>query len=124
MSEQHLLQILNSNPDLKFVSLNIDPTEFSVDNFTQDMESVSTVYKLLNTVLSSKLVLTVDSMVAHLAGGTNVPTIVMQPYSPDWRWGLTSSDCIWYDNVTNIRQTKINNWDAVIEEVNTKLSQI
>jgi tetratricopeptide (TPR) repeat protein len=124
MSEQHLLQILNSNPDLKFVSLNIDPTEFSVDNFTQDMESVSTVDKLLNTVLSSKLVLTVDSMVAHLAGGTNIPTIVMQPYSPDWRWGLTSSDCIWYDNVTNIRQTKINNWDAVIEEVNTKLSQI
>jgi len=33
-------------------------------------------------------VVTIDTSVAHVAGTLGVPTILIPPASPEWRWGL------------------------------------
>src|SRR5581483_3466472 len=42
------------------------------------------------------LVITVDTSIAHLAGGLGVPTWILIPHWADWRWFLDRSDSPWY----------------------------
>jgi len=60
------------------------------------------------------LFVTVDTSMAHLAGSLGIPTIVLLPYLPDWRWGLNSPQTPWYETVTLLRQKVIGDWREVI----------
>src|SRR6185295_14544567 len=42
------------------------------------------------------LVISVDTMTAHLAGALGVPTWTLLPHEADWRWMLERSDTPWY----------------------------
>jgi ADP-heptose:LPS heptosyltransferase len=42
------------------------------------------------------LVITIDTSVAHLAGGLACPTWILLPYTPDYRWLLDRDDSPWY----------------------------
>ncbi len=61
------------------------------------------------------LLITVDTAVAHLAGALGVPTLLLVPYVPDWRWMLASSATPWYHSVTLVRQEALFDWQPVIE---------
>ena len=39
-------------------------------------------------MLSLDLVITVDTVTAHLAGALGVPVWILLPFAPDWRWVL------------------------------------
>lgn len=53
-------------------------------------------------------VVTVDTAVAHLAGGMGHPSVhVLIPYSSDWRWHFGNA---WYPTLKLYRQTKPGNW--------------
>lgn len=63
------------------------------------------------------LVVTVDTVTAHLAGALGVETWVMlSNYGCDWRWFLNRNDSPFYDNMRLFRQTD-NTWDSVINQV-------
>jgi tetratricopeptide (TPR) repeat protein len=57
----------------------------------------ATTAALLMTL--SRLV-TVDTSVAHLAGALGVPTTILLPRSPDWRWGMFGTSTPWYQSAT------------------------
>jgi len=63
------------------------------------------------------LVISVDTMTAHLAGalGRNVWTLL--PYDADWRWMQDRDDSPWYPTMRLFRQRRAGKWDEVIEEV-------
>ena len=61
------------------------------------------------------LVITVDTAVAHLAGALGVPTRVLLPHTPDWRWGLDRADTPWFASATLRRQAARGDWAAVFE---------
>lgn len=63
------------------------------------------------------LLVTVDTSVAHLAGALGVPTLLMIPFVPDWRWMLERTDTPWYRSVRLIRQTTLFDWTTVIATV-------
>lgn len=44
-------------------------------------------------------VVTVDTAVAHLAGALGVPTHLVLPYAPEWRWRLHHTTTPWYDSI-------------------------
>lgn len=69
------------------------------------------------------LVVTVDTMIAHLAGAMGKPVWVLLPYAPDWRWLLGRGDSPWYATARLFRQTSEGDWDEVLDRVSTSLRQ-
>ena len=63
------------------------------------------------------LIITVDTSIAHLAGGLGVPVWVMLPKPADWRWLLDRTDSPWYPTMRLFRQTVTGNWTTVIDEI-------
>lgn len=70
------------------------------------------------------LLITVDTSVAHLAGALGVPTVVLVPFVPDWRWMIGRDDTPWYDSVQLIRQSTLFEWDTVIEAAAAPVSRL
>jgi hypothetical protein len=64
---------------------------------------------------------TIDTSVAHIAGALGVPTSLVLPYAPDWRWLLNRDDTPWYNSVKLFRQSKPYHWDDVMERVAASL---
>jgi hypothetical protein len=59
------------------------------------------------------LVVTVDTALAHLAGGLGLPGWVALHYTPDWRWLLGREDSPWYPTLRLFRQTRQGDWPDV-----------
>ena len=66
--------------------------------------------------------ISVDTAVAHLAGAMGLPTFVLLPHTPDWRWMLSRSDTPWYQSVRLFRQTTPGNWREPIGALREVLS--
>lgn len=63
------------------------------------------------------LVITIDSMVAHLAGTLGRPTWVLLKHDADWRWMAGRSDSPWYPTVRLFRQVRPAAWGPVLAAV-------
>lgn len=63
------------------------------------------------------LVIAVDTSLAHLAGALGVPTWVLIPFAPDWRWMTGRTDSPWYPTARLYRQPALQDWDSVIAAV-------
>ncbi len=67
------------------------------------------------------LVISIDNSTVHMAGALGVPTWVLQPYVPEWRWLLHRTDSPWYGSVRQFRQTSLANWESVFRTVSEAL---
>jgi len=65
--------------------------------------------------------ITVDTSVAHLSATLGIPTWVLLPSIPDFRWMLERADSPWYPSARLFRQARSGDWDAVIAEVREAL---
>jgi hypothetical protein len=63
------------------------------------------------------LVITVDSMPAHLAGALGVPVWTLLHAEPDWRWMHGRDDSPWYPTMRLFRQSRAGDWESVIARV-------
>ncbi len=70
------------------------------------------------------LVITVDTSIAHLAGGLGVPVWVMLPYAGEWRWFAQRNDSPLYPTMKLFRQTDNGNWQSVVNAIEQKLKAI
>lgn len=118
--------LIRSRPDLKFCSFQADPerqdlshSPLPIADFFDESASVITAAQRL---LSVDLFLTVDTMMAHLAGALAVPVWTMLPFEADWRWMLERSDSPWYPTMTLFRQPSPGDWDAVAHRVSAALA--
>lgn len=68
------------------------------------------------------LVITIDTAVAHLAGALGKPTLLMLPFSADWRWLLDRDDSPWYPTIKILRQKSLKDWSEIILRVKNMLS--
>ena len=70
------------------------------------------------------LIISVDTMTAHLAGALGVPTWTLLPVEADWRWMRDRDDTPWYPTMRLFRQREEGKWDAVIDDVAMQLSKL
>lgn len=84
--------------------LNLGP---EIDDFLDTMAILKNVEHLV----------TIDTSVAHIAGAIGVPTSLVLPHAPDWRWLLGRDDTPWYRSVKLYRQERAYDWAGVIERV-------
>lgn len=65
-------------------------------------------------IAAMDLVVTADSLTAHLAGSLAVPGVLLLPFAPDWRWGLWRTQTAWYPSLRLVRQTRPGDWSGPI----------
>jgi hypothetical protein len=63
------------------------------------------------------LVITVDTVIAHLAGAMGKPVWLLLPHAPDWRWLLNRSDSPWYPTARLFRQPAPKDWAGLVSDV-------
>jgi tetratricopeptide (TPR) repeat protein/glycosyltransferase involved in cell wall biosynthesis len=68
------------------------------------------------------LVITVDTVVAHLSGALGKPTWILLMFMPDWRWLTERTDSPWYPTARLFRQPAPSAWDAVLSDVQAALT--
>ena len=69
------------------------------------------------------VVITVDTLMAHLAGTVGRAVYLMTPLAADWRWMTDRSDSLWYPRLRLFRQTRRGDWAGVIERVAEALNE-
>lgn len=73
-------------------------------------------------VAGADLVITVDTMIAHLAGAMGRPTWLLLKSDPDWRWAPGKSGSDWYPNTRLYIQPRPGDWQAVLASVERDLA--
>ncbi len=68
-------------------------------------------------VAALDLVITVDTMIAHLAGALGRPTWLLLQHAPDWRWVPGARATPWYPSMRLYHQPCPGDWEAVIAMV-------
>ncbi len=77
-----------------------------------------------NGLAGMDLVITVDTMMAHLAGALGMPVWMLLPFQADWRWMLSRSDSPWYPTMRLFRQHKEGDWSGPVREVQAALQSL
>jgi len=81
----------------------------------------SNVQETAAFILNLDLIITVDTMTAHLAGALGRPVWIMLPAQADWRWMLRRRTTPWYPAARLFRQRLQGDWNMVIARVKRSL---
>lgn len=73
-------------------------------------------------VAGSDLVITVDTMIAHLAGAMDKPVWLLLKADPDWRWAPDSPTSPWYPSTCLYVQPRPGDWRSVLARVERDLA--
>lgn len=68
-------------------------------------------------IAGSALVVTVDTMTAHLAGAMGRPVWLLAKHRPDWRWPTEGRTTPWYPTMRIYRQDRPGDWPGVLSRV-------
>jgi hypothetical protein len=101
------------------VSLVPGPAPFACLNPDGSPQAVADTAAL---VAGAARIVTVDTMVAHLAGALGRPVSLLLKHEADWRWAAGSSALPWYPTVRLYRQPTPGDWRSVLAEVAADLA--
>jgi hypothetical protein len=73
---------------------------------------------------SLDLLISVDTMPAHLAGALGVPVWLLLHSDPDWRWMRAREDSPWYPTMRLFRQNRPGDWRPVLHRVAAELRSL
>ncbi len=81
----------------------------------------SSIPHLAGMIAQLDLVITPDTLAAHLAGALGTPAWVMLEYAADWRWQHARTDSPWYRSLRLFRQRAAGDWSGVVREIRQAL---
>lgn len=113
-----LLQPLLTLADCDFWSLSDKPAPCGVGAVMHDDTGAQiSLVALAERIAQLDLVITVDTLAAHLAGAMGVPGWLLLQRHADWRWMSERDDSPWYPSLRLFRQTKEGDWHELITRV-------
>lgn len=89
----------------------------------REIDQLTNIDDFAAQIAAMDLVITIDNSTAHLAGALGVPTWVLLPFAPDWRWLQDREDSPWYPVMRMFRQSKPADWPSVVDRVARVLAQ-
>jgi tetratricopeptide (TPR) repeat protein len=92
------------------------------DRLTDFMGEVTDFADTAAIVQNLDLIITVDTSVAHLAGGLGKPVWILSRYNADWRWLQNRPTNPWYPTARIFGQPTMGDWDSVMAEVGRELA--
>lgn len=113
------LQILASLPNVQLIDLQYGNTHEELTEARhcgvhihhdervdpkRDLDNQAAQISALDAVVS------IDNTTVHLSGALGIPTYILVPVNPNWRWGLNEGPSYWYGNAKIIRNRELNDW--------------
>lgn len=80
-----------------------------------DFADTAALISELDVVVSS------DTVVAHLAGALGKPVFLLNRFGSEWRWLHGRQDSPWYPSMRIFQQTAFKDWDGALEQVRAAL---
>jgi hypothetical protein len=112
-------------PGASFFSLQAGPARAELEPWssraTNLYDESASVLAIAQTLKTIDLVITVDTMMAHLAGAMACPVWTLLPYQCDWRWMLHRQDSPWYPTMRLFRQRRPGDWAGVVRQLRREL---
>jgi tetratricopeptide (TPR) repeat protein len=108
---------LENNPALQAQGTMIKQFDEDFDNSHGRFMDTAAVMKNLD------LIITVDTSIAHLAGGLGVPTWLVLPFPAEWRWLTERTDSPWYPSMKLVRQNQFGDWHSVYNHIVVELEK-
>ena len=107
------LHILQRGPELAR-----RPAGFGFDTGSDDILTAA------SRICRLDLVISVDSMPAHLAGALGVPVWVLLAKDADWRWMEGREDSPWYPTMRLFRQLRAGDWSEPVMRLRVELEAL
>jgi len=118
------LKQLSGAENVKFFSLQYPADPAGVTALGATDISCRDVALMAARMLQLDLIISVDTMAAHLAGALGRPTWVLLNQQCDWRWMDARADSPWYPTMRLFRQQQAGVWKGVVDEVLSELSKL
>jgi ADP-heptose:LPS heptosyltransferase len=115
--------------DISWYSLQKGSAAMQVKNppknmtFTDYTEEISDFSDTAAFIENLDLIISVDAVVAHLAGALGKPVWLLLPFVPDWRWMLQREDTPWYPTMRLFRQPSRGEWQLAIDKIQDALEK-
>jgi hypothetical protein len=100
-----------------------DPDAAERATWTGEWDESRTLLDHARLLAAMDLVISVDTMSAHLAGALGVPVWTLLKHDADWRWMEDRDDTPWYPSMRLLRQVRPGDWRRPILEAARMLSQ-
>ena len=116
-------------PGAEFVSFQVGPRARALRSGWRGLvrdpgDALTDMEATADALLEVDLVITVDTMLAHLAGALGRPVWTLLAFAPDMRWMLERADTPWYPTMRLFRQPAPNDWAGVFREVRGELAAL
>lgn len=116
---------LFSIPGASFFSLQAGPQRVELEPWSSQVADLYNgslcVLPIAQSLMTLDLVITVDTMMAHLAGALGRPVWTLLPCPCDWRWMIERRDSPWYPTMRLFRQKRPGDWRPVVRQVEQAL---
>lgn len=87
------------------------------ENLRDGREAGDGILTLAALIQKMDLVITPDTLAAHLAGALGKTTWLVLQHAADWRWMHDRTDTPWYPSLRLFRQTHQGDWKTVMNHV-------
>jgi tetratricopeptide (TPR) repeat protein len=112
------LQPLLDTPGVSWISLQHNFSGSPLREFpgvTEDLDDLASLISVLDLVVS------VCNTTVHIAGALGKQVLVMAPFVPEWRYGMSGERMLWYPSARVIRQRRYGEWGDVLTDVREAL---
>ena len=108
-----------ASPGRRLVSLQRGPQAAQATDaaFVNPRDTDPDVARTAALACAASLVVTVDTMVAHLAGALGRPTVLLLKRDADWRWPAPGQASAWYPTMTILGQRAPGQWREPLREL-------
>ena len=113
-----LAELLAATPTMPLVSLQRGPAAADArDGFSNPGDDDRDVARTARLIAGCRRVITVDTMVAHLAGTLGAPTLLLLRHGCDWRWRDAGDVAPGYPSVRLLRQATPGDWSVPLQSI-------